>query len=90
MELILAKKLMKAQKPPVFARMFPLDKLSVIQAQFFDNRKKADGKKGQSDYALKLFAWHRLKDITLIADADWWRVIQLVDPSTVLRLICPQ
>lgn len=76
---------MAAQKPPLFARMFPIEKISVLQAQFFDNRKRADGTKGQSDYALKLFAWHRLNNITLIADADWWRVIQLIEPKAVLR-----
>ena len=81
----MALKIIQAKRPPLFARMFPLEKVSVIQAQFFDNRKKADSTKGQSEYALKLFAWHRLNNITLMADADWWRVLQLVEPKVVAK-----
>jgi hypothetical protein len=53
-------------------------------AQLFDNRNKAAGKKGQSDHALKLFAYHRGWNIQLNLDADWWRVVQLIEPKVVL------
>jgi hypothetical protein len=81
----MGKKIKEAEKPPLWGRMFPLDKVSVLQAQFFDNRKKADSTRGQSDYALKVYAWNRMNKITLMADADWWRVLQLLEPKVVTK-----
>jgi hypothetical protein len=40
--------------------------------------------KGRSDYALKLFAWTSGWNIDL-RKPEWWRVIQLVEPKTILR-----
>ena len=79
----MAKKLVKSSKDASWARMPPISNLSVIQAQFFDNRTKAAGVKGRSDFSIKLFAWWSQWNLD-IKKAEWWRVVQLIDPKTVL------
>lgn len=81
---IMAKTLQNASKDALWARLYPNDRITLLVAQLFDNRNKAAGKKGQSDYALKLFAYHRGWNIQLNGDADWWRVVQLIEPKVVL------
>jgi len=71
-----------APKEPTWARLFPLDQITVLQAQFFDNT--AHPAKGRSDYALKLFAWTSGWNID-IKNPEWWRVIQLIEPNKVLK-----
>src|SRR5215212_3341319 len=81
---IMAKKLQKASKDASWARLYPNERIILLVGQLFDSRRKAAGKKGQSEYALKLFAYHRAWNIQLNGDADWWRVVQLIEPRVVL------
>ena len=71
-----------APKEPTWARLFALDQITILQAQFFDNT--AHPAKGRSDYALKLFAWTSGWNID-IKVPEWWRVIQLIEPNKVLK-----
>ncbi len=72
-------------KEPLFAKMFPIQKITVLQAQYFDNSAKSLGTKGQSAHALKIMAYHKGWNIDLRANQhDWWRVVQLIEPKTVL------
>ena len=72
----------KAQKAPLLPRLFPVDCIRVLQAQFFDNS-ASPPKQGQSQFALKLFAW---TDGNIdFQQPHWWRVVQLLEPSKVLK-----
>jgi hypothetical protein len=79
----LGKKLIPASNDASWAKLPRMDAISVLQAQFFDNRAQAEGTKGKSPFALKLFAWTAGWDIDL-KQVEWWRVVQLIDPKTVL------
>src|SRR3982750_1498577 len=71
----------KTQKAPLLPRLFPVDCIRVLQAQFFDNS-ASPPKQGQSQFALKLFAW---TDGNIdFRQPHWWRVVQLLEPSKVL------
>src|SRR3954465_13387994 len=71
----------KAQKAPLLPRLFPVDCIRVLQAQFFDNS-ASPPKQGQSQFALKLFAW---TDGTIdFQKPQWWPVVQLLEPTTAL------
>jgi hypothetical protein len=80
----MSRKLQNASKDASWARLFPNERITLLVAHLFDNRDKAAGKRGRSDYALKLFAYHRGWNIHLSGDADWWRVVQLIEPKVVL------
>ena len=56
---------------------------TILRRLGVDNRTKAAGVKGRSDYSLKLFAWWSQWNLD-IKKAEWWRVVQLIDPKTVL------
>ncbi|MBM6594011.1 hypothetical protein [Microvirga pudoricolor] len=79
----MSKKLINSSKDASWARLPVMDSITVLQAQFFDNRSVAARVKGKSDFALKLFAWTSGWNIDL-KKPEWWRVVQLVDPKTVL------
>jgi hypothetical protein len=79
----MGKKVVTASKDASWARLPVLDKIAVLQCQLFDNRKTAEGVKGRSDFALKLFAWTSQWNISF-KQPEWWRVIQLIEPKTVL------
>ncbi len=82
----MAKKVVTASADASWAKLFPLQNISLMQAQFFDNRDKANGVKGQSDFAVKLFVYHRRWKINLRENnADWWRVVQLIDPRKIKK-----
>ena len=72
----------KAQKAPLLPRLFPVDCIRVLQAQFFDNS-ASPPKQGQSQFALKLFAW--TEGTIDFRQPQWWRVVQLLEPSKVLK-----
>jgi hypothetical protein len=82
---IMLKKTQAATQDASWSKLPPLNSIFVIQGQLFDNTKQASGVKGQSDYALKLFVYVRDQNIRLRSDADWWRVVQLLDPKTFIR-----
>ena len=67
---------------PVLNGLPPFDRVFVFQAQFFDNS-DLDRKKGQSEFSVKLFLWCGEFDFDW-RKPDWWRVIQLLEPSKVL------
>lgn len=69
-----------AKKPPLFPRLYPTQNIRVLQAQFFDNS-AAQPKKGQSQFALKLFAWS--SGTVDFKKHEWWRVVQLLEPFKV-------
>src|SRR3954469_16723517 len=72
----------KAQKAPLLPRLFAVDCIRVLQAQFFDNS-ASPPKRGRSQFALKLFAW---TDGNIdFQQPHWWRVVQLLEPSKVLK-----
>ncbi len=71
----------RAQKAPLLPRLFPVDCIRVLQAQFFDNSANPP-KQGQSQFALKLFAW--TEGTIDFQQPHWWRVVQLLEPSKVL------
>lgn len=77
------KKLIAPTKNASWAKLYPIEKITVLQAQFFDNRSLAQDVKGRSDYALKLFAWEQGWNVDL-KSPQWWRVVQLLDPDTVI------
>ncbi|WP_201861417.1 hypothetical protein [Microvirga soli] len=79
----MSKKLIKASKDASWARLPVIESITVLQAQFFDNRSVAARIKGKSDFALKLFAWTSGWNIDL-KKPEWWRVVQLVEPKVVL------
>lgn len=79
----MAKKISKALKDASWARLPRIDSITVMQAQFFDNRATAAGVKGKSDFTLKLFVWTAGWNIDT-KKPEWWRVVQLVEPRTVL------
>src|SRR3954470_24191929 len=72
----------KTQKAPLLPRLFPVDCVRFLQAQFFDNS-ASPPKQGQSQFALKLFAW--TEGTIDFQQPHWWRVVQLLEPSKVLR-----
>src|SRR3954471_14014758 len=72
----------KKQKAPLLPRLFPVNSIRVLQAQFFDNS-ASPPKQGQSQFALKLFAW--TEGIIDFRQPHGGRVVQLLDPSKVLR-----
>ena len=66
-----------------YPRLPLLDRITVLQAQWFDNSARSERKKGESDFSLKLFAWTTLKPD--LKNPDWFRVVQLIDPKAVLQ-----
>src|ERR687885_2521048 len=70
-----------AQTAPLLPPLFPVDCIRVLQAQFFDNS-ASPPKQGQSQFALKLFAW--TEGTIDFQQPQWWRVVQLLEPSKVL------
>lgn len=82
---IMIKQFQTAAQDASWSELPPLNSIFVIQGQLFDNTKQASGVKGQSDYALKLFVYVRDQNIRLRSDADWWRVVQLLDPKIFFR-----
>ena len=60
---------------PLLPRLFPVDCIRVLQAQFFDNS-ASPPKQGQSQFALKLFAW--TEGTIDFQQPHWWRVVQLL------------
>ncbi|KMO37578.1 hypothetical protein [Methylobacterium aquaticum] len=76
-------KLKVPEKEPMWARLPPLSEIHVLQAQFFDNSARTVRKKGEADYAIKLMVHLRGWGVEL-PNPDWWRVVQLLDPKTVV------
>lgn len=81
-EHILSRQLKSAKKPPFHPALPPIDNITVIQAQLFDNT-KLPPKKGSSDHVLKLFVHTKGWGIDL-RTPDWWRTIPLICPKLVL------
>lgn len=66
-----------------WAKVPTLDKLTCIQAQYFENGGKAQG--NSSPHTLKLWGWTRQWDIRFKpSNEDWRNTVQLRDPATVL------
>jgi hypothetical protein len=73
----------KPEKEAAWAKLPPIDKLTVVQAQFFDNCDRPERKKGESDYTLKLFVWTTFN--VNLKVPEWWRVSQLLTPEQVIK-----